>query len=170
VTTAEHDDELTFIVLDTSALIHLKQIKVGEQWPFLLRLTALVEAGRLGWPRYVRREVVEVQYPDAPGAWLAGQSTQPFPEPTYETVAEVLAVAQLVDAEAESEVADPWVVAMAVELRQANPDARIVVASDDVVDRLPQKESIGTACERLGLELWSYEDLIAWVDGHSSGE
>ena len=38
-----------------------------------------------------------------------------------------------------------------------------VVASDDIIDRMPQKESIGTACARLGLRLWSCEELIEWV-------
>ena len=116
-----------------------------------------------GLARFVRKELVEVRYPDAPGAWIAA-TAQHFAEPSYEAVAEVLAVAQLVDTEAEDEVADPWVVAMAVELRDAYREARVVVASDDVVDRLPQKESIATACERLGIEVWSCDDLIAWVN------
>jgi hypothetical protein len=158
-------EQRRLVVLDSSVVIHLKQVlKVAEQWPFLLRLTRLVEAGVVGWPRYVRKEVAEGQYPDAPGAWIAGQEAQPFPEPEYDSVAEVLAVAQVVDAEAEDEVADPWVVAMALELRDRHPDCRVVVASDDVVDRLPVKESVGTACERLGLDLWSCEDFVRWVD------
>lgn len=160
----EPEERPVLVVLDSSVVIHLKhRLKVGDQWPFLLRLTQLVEAGAVGWPRYVKAEVTRAQYPDAPGAWLAGQSSQPFPEPAYATLAEVLAVAQLVDAEAEDEVADPWVVAMAVELRDANPMHRVVVASDDAVDRMPVKESIATACERLGLERWSCETFIDWV-------
>lgn len=162
MTVAEHE---VLVVLDSSVVINLKrQLKVADQWPFLLRLTALVERGVVGWPRYVKKEVTGAQHPDAPGAWLAGQAAQPFDEPDYDTVAEVLGIAQLVDVEAEEEVADPWVVAMALELREAHPGARVVVASDDVVDRLPQKESIGTACERLHLELWSCNELIAWVE------
>lgn len=158
-------EQEVLVVLDSSVVINLKrQLKVADQWPFLLRLTALVERGVVGWPRYVKKEVTGAQHPDAPGAWLAGQAAQPFDEPDYETVAEVLGVAQLVDLEAEDEVADPWVVAMALELREAHPGARVIVASDDVVDRLPQKESIGTACERLHIEQWSCDDLIAWVD------
>lgn len=152
------------VVLDSSVVINLKKrLKVADQWSFLLRLTELVEQGVVGWPRYVKKEVTDARHPDAPGAWLAAQTSQPFPEPAYESVAQVLAVAQLVDTEAEDEVADPWVVAMALDLRETHPGARVVVSSDDVVDRLPQKESIGTACERLQLEMWSCEDLIAWM-------
>lgn len=167
----DEEDEDLLVVLDSSVVINLKKrLKVGEQWPFLLRLTERVDQGMVGWPRFVKREVTTAQYPDAPGAWLAGQATQPFPEPSYETLAEVLAVAQLVDTEAEDEVADPWVVAMALELQGEYPEARVVIASDDVVDRLPQKESIRTACERLMIELWSCEDLIDWLKPGGDGD
>lgn len=52
---------------------------------------------------------------------------------------------------------------MALELRAEHPHARVVIASDDVVDRMPQKESIRTACERLGIERWCCQDLIDWI-------
>lgn len=157
-------EELLLVVLDSSVVINLKRLlKVTEQWPFLLVLTERVEQGTVGWPRFVKQECTTVRYPDAPGAWLAGQASQPFREPDYETVAEVLGVAQLVDTEAEEEVADPWIVAMALELRAEHPHARVVIASDDVVDRMPQKESIRTACERLGIERWCCQDLIDWI-------
>ena len=152
------------VVLDTSVVINLKKnLKVADQWSFFLRLTTLVDRGVVGWPRYVRKEIIDARHPDAPGAWIAGQTAQPFPEPTFETLAEVLGAAQLVDAEAEDEVADPYVVGMGLEVRTTQPGRRVVIASDDTVDRMPQKESIATACARLGLELWSCEDLINWV-------
>jgi hypothetical protein len=38
-----------------------------------------------------------------------------------------------------------------------------VVVTHDVVDRLPLKESLPTACQRLHIETCSLEDLIAWA-------
>ncbi|HEV2890449.1 MAG TPA: DUF4411 family protein [Frankiaceae bacterium] len=152
------------VVLDTSVVINLKKnLKVTDQWGFFERLTILVAHGLVGWPRYVRKEIIDARHPDAPGAWIAGQNAQPFPEPAFATLAEVLGAAQLVDAEAEDEVADPYVVAMGLELRVSQPERRVVIASDDVVDRMPQKESIATACERLSLERWSCHEFIEWA-------
>jgi hypothetical protein len=37
------------------------------------------------------------------------------------------------------------------------------VATGNVIDRLPLKLSLRTACERLAIEVWSPPDLIAWV-------
>lgn len=114
----ESTDDPFHVVLDASVVINLKRrLKVAEQWPFLLKLSRLVEAGKVGWPRYVRKELTDARHPDAPGAWLA----------------------------------------------EHLPSASVVVASDDIVDRMPQKESIATACARLGLQLWSCEELIGWV-------
>lgn len=65
------------------------------------------------------------------------------------------------DAEPEREPADPYVAAMAYELRAAGFD--VAVATDDSVDRLPVKIALTTACERLGLLTWDCAALIAWV-------
>lgn len=152
------------VVLDSSVVIHLKrEVPVTEQWEFFTLLGDLVDRGLVGWPKYVRKEIIGGQYPDTPGSWIGARKHQPFPEPAIEYVVEALDAARLVDAEAEGEVADPYVVAMALERREQWPERIVVVASDDVVDRLPQKESIKTACERLGLPLWSCADLVGWV-------
>ena len=35
----------------------------------------------------------------------------------------------------------------------------------DFVDRLPAKLSLKTACERMGIEVWSPADFIVWLEG-----
>jgi hypothetical protein len=80
-------------------------------------------------------------------------------------MAEVLGVAELLDAQGDSdyEQADPYVVAMAWDIREHYSSSQIVVVSDDVIDRLPRKESVKTACERLNLECWRTPDFVAHV-------
>lgn len=89
-----------------------------------------------------------------------------YAEPSDETLVTVLdTAAELVDVEAtdDREVADPYVAAMAVEIAQRNVDCDVVVATNDIVDRMPVKLSLGTACSRLGLKCWTAEQLIDWV-------
>lgn len=78
----------------------------------------------------------------------------------------MLAVApQLVDYEAtaDREVADPYVAAMACEIGSRHNGCRVVVATNDTVDRLPLKLSLATACNRLGIEHWFAEDFVDWI-------
>lgn len=160
-------------VVDTSVLIELKsQVKIDDQWDFLLRMTELVRSGHLAFPRQVAKELAVGKYPDAPGAWIGSAKRDVcHPQPSEEALVAVLRVAQeLVDTEAtdDREIADPYVAAMACEIRGRDPDCRSVVATDDRVDRLPSKLSLVTACERLGLEHWTSEQFIAWVNGDTS--
>lgn len=59
------------VVLDTSVLIAMKSIDVGRQWPLLALMGDLVGDGRLCFPPQVRREISQIRFPDAPGAWGA---------------------------------------------------------------------------------------------------
>jgi hypothetical protein len=157
-------------VIDTSALIMIKRlVSIDDQWDLLQRMGTLVQSGHLTFPRQVAKELAYGQYPDAPGAWI-GNAKQHVchPQPSEETLLRVLSVAdQLVDAEATSnrEVADPYVAAMACEIRDRNPGCRSVVATDDRIDRLPVKLSLVTACERLKIECWTPDQFIAWATG-----
>jgi hypothetical protein len=121
-------------VIDSSSLIALKKvISVGDQWATLVQMSNFVEAGHLAFRRQV--------------------------------AAEVLAVAQLTDpaSEADAEVADPYVVAMAWEIRAASPERFVAVVTEDRVDRMPAKESVLTACQRLGLTTRTAVEFIAWL-------
>ena len=156
------------VVVDTSALIAFKGlVKIDDQWGLLMRMSDLVKEGALTFPKQVAKELAYGQYPDAPGAWIGNAKGDVcHPQPGEETLVKVLEVApQLVDYEAtaDREVADPYVAAMAHEVESRHNGCRVVVATNDVVDRLPLKVSLRTACEGLGVEVWPPEDLIAWV-------
>lgn len=158
------------VIVDTSVLIELKRIvPVGKQWGLLNLMSELLDAGHLAYPRQVSREMAVAQFPDAPGAWATGCNGHArHSEPRDDSIAEVLGVAQLVDAEAEAqpEAADPYVAAMAWELRQRHPDCQVVVATNDVRDRLPVKEALATACARLEIECWDAEVFVRWLESY----
>lgn len=110
-------------IIDTSALIRLKKLlPVADQWLLLTRMSVLVEKGLLAFPRQVASEMEAARHPDAPGVWAAGnRGWSCHPSPPDEYLAEVLGAAQLTDPNAESdpEPADPYVVAMALEIKRA---------------------------------------------------
>jgi Domain of unknown function (DUF4411) len=152
-------------VIDTGIMINFKRsVGINDQWALLTRMTGLVETGEIAFPRQVVRELVEdFKYPDAPGAWISNAKNYVrYRDPSELTLSKVLAVAQLVEADATKDIADPYVVAMACEIAE-QPECRPVVATDDVVDRMPTKEALKTACDRLGIECWTCEELVAWV-------
>jgi hypothetical protein len=143
-------------VLDTGLLIRIKQlVKVDEQWPLLAAMMRLVQEGLVCFPRQVAAELTDQRWPDAPGAWVGhAKRLVCHPEPDDESVSQVLAAAsELVDADATGpEPADPYVVAVALQLQATYDTSRVVVASDDRVDRPPLRLSVKTACDRLGIE------------------
>jgi hypothetical protein len=65
--------------------------------------------------------------------------------------------------EADTEVADPYVVAMAWEIQEASSNRRVIVVTDDRIDRMPAKESVVTACERLGISYCPTSAFVKWV-------
>lgn len=155
-------------VVDTSVLIAFKSlVKIDEQWDLLIRMTELVVEGHLAFPRQVAKELAYGRFPDAPGAWIGSvKGKVRHPQPAEETQVKVLEVApQLVDYEgtADREVADPYVAAMACEITTRHNGCRVLVATNDTVDRLPLKLSLATACNRLGIEHWLAEDFIDWA-------
>ncbi|MDN5803024.1 MAG: DUF4411 family protein [Microlunatus sp.] len=154
-------------VIDTGALIELKKLlPVGDQWPLLVRMTVLVEKGHLAFPRQVTSEVKHVRWPDAPGAWAAGNKGWcVHSQPRDEYVAEALGAAQLTDPNAESDIepADPYVVAMALQIRDNNPGCQVYVVTTDRVDRMPAKESVVTACDRLVVPCSTPEEFVDWL-------
>lgn len=92
------------------------------------------------------------QPPDGPGIWAVdARDRRRYAEPSDDSMAEVLAVAAgLLDPNEERNKADPYVVAMAYELRERYPDHEVCVATENTVDR-PPLVSPGTACEWLNL-------------------
>lgn len=161
------------LVVDSCLLIRLKKIvKVDEQWSLFAAMLDLVRGGSLCFPRQVATEVADQRWPDAPGAWIGhAKEFVCHREPGDGCVSQVLATAsELIDADATgTEPADPYVVAMALELQSVYANSRIAVASDDKVDRLPLKLSLKTACDRLGIEFCEPPPFVEWVRDRSNG-
>lgn len=158
-------------VIDSSSLITLKKlVPLTEQWPLLITMSELVRDGRLAFPRQVAAEMKVAKHPDAPGVWAAAHSGWArHRQPSDEALAEVLAVAQLTDpnSEAELEVADPYVVAMAWQIRNRSSATPVMVVTEDRIDRMPAKESIVTACTRLDLPWCGTEAFVQWLQANA---
>ena len=56
--------------------------------------------------------------------------------------------------------------AMALEINRQYFTTRVIVVSDDVVDHMPRKESVKTACDRLDLEHWRAEQFVTFIRAH----
>ena len=160
-------------VLDTCSLAEMKRlIKIDEQFVVFSMMTELLRAGRLAYPRQVATEMARVKFPDTPGAWATGYAREvKFSSPSDDCLAEAMGAAQLIDPQSENDYvdADPYVVAMALQIKEDFPWCRVVVVSDDVRDRMPRKESVRTACARLDLEHWTAEEFVACMQEHASG-
>ncbi|MGQ2910783.1 DUF4411 family protein [Aeromicrobium sp.] len=156
----------TIVVVDTSVLIKFKSIVgINEQWGLLLKMTEHVKSGALCFPRQVVAEMSDGQHPDAPGVWVVGHKKDcRHPQPAEETLATVLGVAPLlVDVESTKEYADPYVAAQAYELQDRHQSSRVVVATNDTVDRLPVKTSLLSACNDLDVQVIGPEEFIEWL-------
>lgn len=141
-------------------------LKIDEQFAFFSAMTPMLQRGMLAFPRQVAKELARAQYPDTPGAWAAGvKDLVLYPDPSDESMAEVLGAAQLIDAngDAEYEEADPYLVAMAYDIQEHYKDSHVIVVSDDVKDRMPRKESVLTACNRLELECIGASDFVEYL-------
>jgi rRNA maturation endonuclease Nob1 len=149
-------------IVDSSALIELKDsLPAREQWAFFKCLETLVEAGKIRFPIQVVRELSRYARTDVAGGWAVGVEAKLHPprEPTFEAVEAVMTAApKLVEDDAEDDPADPYVVALALELRNGGSDA--VVVTDDVRDRLPLKEAMKSACARLKIPVLSSAEFV----------
>ncbi len=156
------DDPLCIWVVDASALIEIKQrVAVDEQWAMFEQLSSLVAAGQISLVRQVIKEVGEGRWPDAPGAWASGMRNRlrhPLDAPLA-LVRDVLQVApKIIEENATDEVADPYVLAMALHLQESGHD--VTVVTEDDVDRLPLKMSMATAAKRLEIDCYGLEAFL----------
>lgn len=152
-------------VVDTNILIAMKnRLRVGEQWPMLRYLDLLVEGGWITFPKQVAGELEVSLHPDGPGIWAVdARKRRRYGEPSDDSMAEVLAVAPgLLDPNEERNQADPYVVAMAYELRERYPDVEVCVATENTVDR-PPLVSPGTACAWLDIPRIDFHGFLKWL-------
>lgn len=140
-------------VLDTSALVDFKAlISVSDQWITFKELEQLVASGAIAMPRQVVNEASELAHPDLPGAWAPGmRSALQHPlDPDYRFVQHVMSAAgDVVDSTKMKEEADPYVLALALQLLDEGHDPCVVTS--DEVDHLPIRIALTTACDRLGI-------------------
>lgn len=162
-------------VIDTSSILDIRGLPNLVRPSVYTRLTALVTDGRLKYPKQVVDELKRgsnPRNPDPPYKWahenahLATSSG-----PSLAGVKAVLAVApQVLDAKKDSgaEEADPYVLALAVELRESVPDVRVV--TNESRD-LPNKMSMSTAAGLLAIPsvplrgFLHAERILAFSDG-----
>jgi hypothetical protein len=139
-------------VLDTSSLVEMKHVALADQWEIFKAMEAMVEGGELALARHVVREVSKIDFPDVPGAWANGMASKLYhpAEASYAVLEEVMTVAgNVVGADDPGDPADPYVLALALELSRSGQ--AITVVSEDRVDRLPLKISMRTGCALIGL-------------------
>lgn len=148
-------------VIDTSSLIQLLDDWNHEtRWNALVECAKWVEDGKLVFPTQVEKELTAFEVPDSITSWAAGvRNARKFPDPDYKTVRSILtnqAVQKVVDwsKATKADPADPYVLAMAVELVKDGHDACIVTEDrrdkPDGYGKL-KKSSIVTCCAALSL-------------------
>lgn len=142
-------------VIDTSSLLGVREQfgRAGERKVFAA-LSALVERGYLFFPPEVYHELergspADAVTDDAALEWAKTVRTHAEKAANLETVRDVLAVAvELVDPDKSDEQADPYVLALAIDVRGLGFD--VTVVTDDFRDK-PAKLSLATAAGMLGV-------------------
>jgi rRNA maturation endonuclease Nob1 len=147
-------------IFDTSALVEAKAaLSVADQWQTFKQLEDMVRAGSVAMPRLVIREISEIAHPDLPGAWAPGvRDIQKHPlDAEWGHVQRVMAEAgDVVDPNKTKEDADPYVLALALQLLGEGHDACVV--TEDRVDR--NRIAVTTACDRLGIAHCSVREFL----------
>ena len=135
-------------------------VPVSHQWAAFKHFEEVVAQGSLALPRHVINEVVAAMHPDMPGAWAAGMRglMQHPPDAGFDYLQRVMDVAgDVVDVNKAGEDADPWVLALALQLKESVL-LGVCVVTEDTVDR--DRISMVTACERLELRWCTLRDFL----------
>jgi hypothetical protein len=143
-------------VVDTSSIIEIRRsVPNADRRAVFRRLSALVSEGRLKFPKQVVDELRRAANPDVTDPVLQWAEENELDACStslaYDKVKEVLNhVSEILDPAKDSgaDEADPYVLALAVVLREANLDARVV--TQETKDG-PRKMSLNTASGLLGI-------------------
>lgn len=143
-------------VVDTSSVAEVRRsIENTKKKEVFEGMSGLVNGGRVVFPKQVVGELERAADPHAPDAqylWAKqneGKATEHAPP--LEQVKNVLAAVPRVldpDKDAGAEEADPYLLALAVHLREQGKDARVV--TEEIRDT-PRKMSLNTACGLVGV-------------------
>jgi len=155
-------------ILDSSAIIQIKHlIPPSAQWDIFKKLEELVISGIIAMPQQVISEVKTDSHPDVPGAWVSGiKKHLKYPlDPDSKFVRLVMSeVGDVVDKDKGKEEADPYVIALALQLMSDNWS--ITVVTEDVKDRIHRhdnrqgKRSLKSACEIMEIEVCQTIDFF----------
>lgn len=124
-------------LIDSSMLIHIKHVIPGsKQWTLFRLLESMVEEARIAYPKQVRIEMTQLAHPDAPGVWAEGV----FPaikhpvSPDVVYMRQVMAspAARVVDPNKTKEDADPYLIALALQLMASGLE--VCVVTEDHLD------------------------------------
>ncbi len=158
--------------LDTSSLIALRSTySRARHAEILAALTGLVSEGRLVFPKAVVEELERYAGRDNPALlWAKAQAgAAAAREPSWQSVKDVLSqVPEVLDPDKEgTEEADPYLLAMVLELRSEAIDARIVT---EEFKTSGAKMNLGSAAGALGFAsvsirtMLSLEGIVAFQD------
>ena len=152
-------------VPDTSSLIRIKQIvRIDRQWELFQQLQASVDAGEIAMSRQVINEIGDVAHPDAPGVWARGMRDRlihPLDVDEGYVQRVMRETRRLVEANEQKDVADPYVLALALQLEAEGKTVEVV--TDDLVDHLPRKIALATACNHFNVAHVSCEEFLTAI-------
>lgn len=154
-------------IVDASSLIILNRFDAEvfeipqRVW---IELDRLLDDGIITSCRCVYDEIVtDSKKPDKVSAWL-GPKQSHFPKPTQQQILYMAEAVNefsgLVDPKSEKEQADPWIVAMARELSEINPENEYVVVTQENKNS-PHK--IPAACKKYGIRVINQKEFLAEV-------
>jgi len=153
-------------ILDTSAIIQVRRLDGRKRAAIFRQMGALVEAGRLVFPKEAVEELERFADPNSPDEqyeWAERYESEACKnEPSLDLVKNVLEkVPKVLDADKDTgvEEADPYVLAMALRLRDEGKDARVVTQERKDT---PTKMSLGTAAGMLGLPSLPLEAFLGY--------
>jgi len=142
-------------IIDTSSIIQVRRLDNKKKTAIFRKMSALVEAGRLVFPKEVVKEMERFADPDSPDEqyeWAAHHESEACKDgPSLGEVRDVLAKVRKVldpDKDTGADEADPYVLAMALRARDRGEDARVVTQERK---ETPTKMSLSTAAGLLGL-------------------
>lgn len=152
-------------VIDTSSIIEVRQ-RFGrpDERKVFSALTSLIKKGQLIWPPEVTHEVEAALSPDSAVRWVKANRETAERSAKLETVKSVLSRAPtLIDPNATREQADPYVVALGLDVASGDLFApKVTVITEDRRDK-PGKLSLATAAGLLGIPTVPLHALIASI-------
>jgi hypothetical protein len=152
-------------VIDTSSIIEVRQrFGRSNERKVFSALTSLIKKGELIWPPEVTHEVEAALIADSAVRWVKANREIAERSAKLETVKSVLFQAPtLIDSNATREQADPYVVALALDVASGDLfPPKVTVVTEDRRDK-PGKLSLATAAGLLGLPTVPLHALIASI-------